>query len=451
MLPAIPPIVYLLSLLGLGGFVAYKIGHTPAGHPAGTPSGAAPGTSAALPPTTPGGQRLVTLDANLPETLLQATINAVLYEKNPTALDALAASMNQGGFRCAGYELSYRAWELRGASGPPPVRPTTCGDSKQAPGVNIPGVTEEIAAEACRMIDPTMDGATCAGVLTALGTEADPANLETFAASLDQTHPRAAAALRQKAALLRGGYVQPTNATEDPSQPPAQQPIEDPGLQTNPVQQNPVQQFPGITVQPPQPIVHPLPLQVAPHLAQAATQAVHDAHLAHAGAVPSLVAEGAVPGAAPFTATEASYAPMEPAIAVAASLSPKLEGTTHHVEGSGNGLLAQEAVAQAAATAATAQGVPIVAQTARGARERPRGHWFLYIRAGDTPWPMTVAKLGALKKDPAALAELHTMNPHLWTAPGSGVIASFQPGDEVNIPGAWADALIKKGFKVKKD
>jgi len=452
------PIFYLATLLGLGAFVAHKIGHTQT---------QAPGASA-LPPTPPQGQRLVTLDATLPDADLQATIHAVLYEKDPVRLDALAGVMQQRGFRCAGFELQYRAWELRGASGPPPARPTSCGESKQAPGVNIPGVTEEIAAEACRLIDPTLDGSTCAAVLTALGTDPDPANLETFAGSLDPTHPRAAAALRQKAAILRG-------VTAPPAAPPYIQEA-DPPPQAPPLATDPAQQTPPIMVQQaPPPIVQQPPLHLAPtaqppqpiqHLAPTGTQAAHYAPpLAHAGgAVPNVVAEGA-PGV-PFTAAEAAYAPMEPEIAQAASLSPKLEGTVHHSEGSGNPpSLAQAAVAQAAGTldashaaAAAPQGgspsgaagFPVVAQTARGA-ERPRGHWFLHIRAGDTPWPMTVAKLGAMKKDPAALAELFAMNPHLWTAPGSGVIASFQPGDEVNIPGAWSNALITKGFKVKRD
>jgi hypothetical protein len=181
-----------------------------------------------------------------------------------------------------------------------------------------------------------------------------------------------------------------------------------------------------------------------------------------------------------FGKVEPEYAPMEPAIAVAASLSPKLEGTTFHAEGNGNGYspplteeglngnvtagLAEAAVAQAADVIAPGAAAPVQGGPPSGAvgfpgasksgRQRPRGHWFVAIRGGsspDTQWPMTVAKLGSGRKDPAALAQLQEMNPHLWTTPSSGVIAEFRPGDEVNVPGAWSDNLIKRGFKLKKD
>jgi hypothetical protein len=372
----------IAALMGLGAYVTNR-------------------KSAASSPT-PSGQRVITLDEAISDSDRDAVIQAVLYATNPTVLDALGTQMTSKGLPCASYECSYRAWEMRGASGPPPQRPASCATVAEASpiGLNVPGVPPEVAAAACALLDSSLDTATCSAVLTALATETDPGKLAAFAQALAPTHPKSAGALAAKAQQILQGAA------------PA-----------------------------------PAPASVSPGLVPSAVAAPAPATTAQASGIPDIGGGSGVP-----------FAPMSDDIAAAAALSPSYEGGGNsQVEGS-VAAVAAAAVAQAAQTIDPAQSsdtlapatAPASAPAPATAPAQPAGFWYIQMRASDTPWPATIAKFGSGSKRSESLSELFNLNPHLHTFPGSGVIASFKPGDLVNVPGAWSDNLIKKGFKLKK-
>jgi hypothetical protein len=415
-------------------------------------------------PTPPGGQRVVELDDSISDADRDSVLHAILYVQNPLQLDALAATMNAKSLPCASYELSYRAWELRGASGPPPARPLNCaggGVAGPTPALSVPGVPADVAAQACALLDTSLDTATCSAVLTALATENDPSKLDAFAQSLAQTHPKAAGALAAKAQALRGQgplaqAVQAAAASQAAQAASAASAASAvgacPGLDENITAAQcaeivstlaPAMIDSTVVAQ----IAQKYPASTYPLAAQAFA-----AKLALLGQTAAPTEQsGALVGAPVYMKPEIpDRQPMEPAIAAAAALSPQYEGATAHTEGA-PAALAETAAAQAAG----AVGVPVAqagdATSAQppGNAGRPAGYWHLVVRPQDTPWPGVVTKIGTGSKNPEALGELYKLNPHLWTHPGSGVVASLKPGDEVNVPGAWKDNLIRKGFKLR--
>jgi len=396
-------------------------------------------------PTSGSGQRVITLDEAISDSDRDAVIQAVLYTVDPTALDTLSSQMTTAGLPCASYECSFRAWELRGASGPPPQRPTACATvAETSPtGLNVPGVPPEVAAQACALLDPSLDVASCSAVLTALATETDASKLLVFSAALAPTHPKAAGALAAKAQILQGQVPQPGQPGQ-PGQPAALRAC--PGLDAS------------ITADQCAAIVNALlPTTIDPSYVQSVAAqfpaATYPLAAAAFAAKLGSMQQSSPPPPPPTTAqsgqiyehpTISDRQPMEPAIAAAAALSPKYEGSTAHTEGTAAGAMAQ-AAAVAVAQAGQPVGTPSTEQVALGS---PSGFWQIQMRVQDTPWPMTIAKIGSGGKSAEALSELYGMNPHLHSFPGSGVVASFKPGDMVNVPGAWKDALIRKGFKL---
>lgn len=451
----------LAALMGLGAYVV----------------GRKPSTS----PTASSGERVVTLDDSISDSDRDGVIHAILYVSDPAQLDALASQMTTKNLPCAAYELAFRAWELRGALGPPPPRPTSCGGANapaQTPALNVPGVPPEVAAQACALLDPSLDTATCSAVLTAFATEVDPNKLDAFAQSLAQTHPKAAGALAAKAQMLRG------------QAPPVPAPTGSacPGLDANLTSSQCAEIVSALSPQTIDPATVLNVAQKYPAATYPLTSAAFSAKLALLGAmgeslpvgavkpqasvgVPGLQAPPSVPtapahaggaaqagAAAPApTFTRPEIAPsgvMEPGLAAAAAMSPNLTGpspviTAEEAAEHVGAAVAPSALASAAAAQAGALvGTPVTEQVGSG---RPTGFWYITMRAGDTPWPAVIAKVGVGSKSPEAVGELFKLNPHLWTHPGSSVIASFKPGDEVNVPGTWKDNLIRKGFRLKKD
>ena len=428
----------IAALMGLGAFVVSRKSSTS---------------------PTPTGQRIITLDESISDSDRDAVIQAVLYTTDPTQLDTLASQMTAQGLPCASYECSYRAWELRNSSGPPPQRPASCGSTAEmAPsGLNVPGVPPEVAAQACGLLDPSLDVATCSAVLTALATETDPSKLAAFAAALGPTHPKAAGALLAKSQILQGQMpVPPAPAPAQPAAPGVGGVC--PGLDANLSATDCatiVNALAPTTIDPSyvQTVAQSYPASTFP-LAAAALAAKLAALASAAARAPAAQTGQAGQDGGLTTIDVGNYRqptispnqPMEVALAAAAALSPKYEGSTAHVEGS----VAQVAQIAAAAVAQAGQvpaavGTPTSEQVAS-----PSGFWQIQMRPQDTPWPATIAKIGSGGKSPEALSELYSMNPHLHSFPGSGVITGFKPGDMVNVPGAWKDALIRKGFKLLK-
>lgn len=130
-------------------------------------------------------------------------------------------------------------------------------------------------------------------------------------------------------------------------------------------------------------------------------------------------------------------------------LSGALPGRYDHPRGSERELTGAAPESIAAAAAHAAQFRPVVPATAPG--QRPLGGWYLRIRPTDKPFPRTIAAIGTGAPrggSTTALAHLVDINPHL--APG-GVLRQIVAGDEVNIPGTWANNLTARGFDVHVD
>jgi hypothetical protein len=406
----------------------------------------AAGSAVVLARAIPRGKtsRTIVLDKNLPDPLAEQVIQAILYVPNPVTLDGMAQQLESGGYPCAGYELRRRAWELGGSRGPSPTRPKSCAGAASPAGpaaaaVAPPeGMTQSQAAAACQSIDPTLDAVTCTAVLNALTTSQSSSDLTAFADSIRAAHPRAAALLITKAQAIAAGqpdpFASPAEGAPAPASPPV--PLGNPcgGLDGNltPEQCAQIQaalsapdasmaqvlvgQFPGST--------YPLAngtLATKVVLAQMGAGASVPApppSAAQAGAAgPPMIVDSAPPNAVPFTQGEVNQPTIDAAISQAADLSPPVGEVS----------------------SSPAAYVPI----------RPRGYWHVAIRATDKVWPASLAKMGSSAQS-GALAQLTQMNPHL-SAGSPPVLESFHAGDEVNVPGAWTDNLIKRGFKVRKD
>lgn len=121
-----------LLLIGGGGYYVYK-------------EKLAPATAASS--STPAAQaRMITLDANMAPADQQVVIAAIVGS-NVAALTALTATYV--GYPWAVYELTYRIWELLGASGAPPSPPSTAGvatTSAMPTGISTPPPTTTTSA-----------------------------------------------------------------------------------------------------------------------------------------------------------------------------------------------------------------------------------------------------------------------------------------------------------------
>jgi len=78
-------------------------------------------------------------------------------------------------------------------------------------------------------------------------------------------------------------------------------------------------------------------------------------------------------------------------------------------------------------------------------RPTPSAH--VLIRQSDSVWPPKLAKIGSGNK--RSYDQLVELNPHLVSP--SGAWPQLYPGDEVNVPVQWIEALRGKGFLVKMD
>lgn len=104
-----------------------------------------------------------------------------------------------------------------------------------------------------------------------------------------------------------------------------------------------------------------------------------------------------------------------------------------------------------ATPAAVIQAASAVPTTVGTGVRRPVGGWYIRVKDGDKAWPRSIASIGSGAPrggSAASLQHLVNINPHL--SPG-GVIRQIVSGDEVNVPGAWANNLTARGFDVRAD
>jgi hypothetical protein len=485
----------LLAALGLAGFVAYEK-FKPAA--ATSPSSATPAPATPNPPT----GTVVTLDASIPDALRDQVISDLLYVSDPATLNAGATALSTAGYPCAAYELQLRVWQLSGGTTPAPVPPASCADVTPMPSSNFPAsptlnVAPQVLATACSLLDPTLDATTCSAVLNALATENSAQNLSAFAQTLMAQHPQAANALLSKASVLNaGGGAFP--ATPTPTVPgvptaPAAAPSLDATLTSQQLADLANVLGPGVTdaasvsaalarysayplasaalttklaivqasaaipgiVSPTgvAPAAQPnsgATSEVSPTTAGVGGQGGSEIVDYQAGAVPEIIDSANGP-MRDYRVADINVGVVDDAIAQAAALSPRID------QGSAAYTSVNAYPAVAAASTSAMAGDPSVFQTGAGGAPspsaltqpgRPRGHWFVEMRARDNVWPAQLAKFGSGNKQSAS--QLFVMNPHLVN-PASQVIEAFKVGDQVNVPGLWSDALIRRGFKVRKD
>ena len=147
------------------------------------------------------GQIAFVLDSSLPDDLRSQVFFLILYENDPAKVDAFALQLSSQGWPCAAHALRERSWRLRGkppaqAPGPRPACGT--GPAQSA----APGTPVEVAAM-CSSIDPTLAGDDCKAFYAALtNASATSSDLQTYALSIAQAHPKASAALQVRATYL---------------------------------------------------------------------------------------------------------------------------------------------------------------------------------------------------------------------------------------------------------
>ena len=141
------------------------------------------------------GQLIIELDTTLPPQEVAQVIEAIRMATPATVvqLDALSNVYRQRGMPLTAYELSRRAWDVRGRLGPPPAPPHPDAGAPMGQPSSSPPV-------GC--LDAASDPAMCAAVTSALLTETHPDKLHAFAETLRGQYPHAAEALDAKAMMF---------------------------------------------------------------------------------------------------------------------------------------------------------------------------------------------------------------------------------------------------------
>jgi hypothetical protein len=93
------------------------------------------------------------------------------------------------------------------------------------------------------------------------------------------------------------------------------------------------------------------------------------------------------------------------------------------------------------------EGAPQQMTMDRRSPVRPTPSAHVLIRPSDSVWPPKLAKIGSGNK--RSYDQLVELNPHLVSP--AGAWPQLYPGDEVNVPMQWIEALRSKGFLVKMD
>jgi len=147
------------------------------------------------------GQLAFVLDSSLPEDLRSQVFFLILYETDPTKVDAFALQLGSQGWSCAAHALQERSWRLRGK--PPAQQPgprPVCGTGPAQPAAA--GTSIEVSAM-CSSIDSSLSGEDCKTFYAALTDPgATSSTLNAYAQSIATAHPKAAAALQVRAGFL---------------------------------------------------------------------------------------------------------------------------------------------------------------------------------------------------------------------------------------------------------
>jgi hypothetical protein len=385
--------------------------------------------------------RSITLDSGLSDTEKQTIIAAIMTATDPNQLDAMSAQYK--GYPYASYELSYRAWELRGSKGAPPSPP-------QGPGMNVnlgpqgasvsaqtgplTGAPADLAQQAASAaqsalaalgglvpVDPGVAAASASSTAGSWTPVPDgAASLFNWNSSPIMTPAVAAEAARLLAANLQGSVIErysdgttwrfTNNGTAVIAA--SGSPKGDTGQQAG---ADPMGMHPPFS---------------------------SEYHEDVAG-LPGEQREE-VSGVAPGESREeVGYSPDKVdtfgerdafARGAEASRREDVAGVPDHVGG---------ALAQGAVTAAMTGAVPMTV-------DRPKGGWFIRVRPIDKIWPRSIVRIGSGVSGgvQGGLQHLSDINPHLSQG---GVIRQFVPGDEVNVPAAWVPQLKAKGLEVDHD
>jgi hypothetical protein len=155
----------------------------------------------------PPGAKQVELDDSLPPATAQQVIGALSHERDPAALETLAAQMDGQGYHLTAQALREHAAELRALpAAPASAAPTTLPATAPSPA----------AAPGAPALDAVIDATTLSAVLRALAIERDPAVLVRFAESIRAQYPIAASLLLGAAGGLGGSPAAATGPTLDP-------------------------------------------------------------------------------------------------------------------------------------------------------------------------------------------------------------------------------------------
>ena len=151
-------------------------------------------------------QLVIELDTALPAAEVEQVIGAIRSATPATVvhLDAMSMAYRQRGMPLTAYELSRRAWDVRGRQGMAPQPPHP--DAGASP-LGLPTTSPPVGC-----LDAAANPAMCQAVTGALLTETNPDKLHAFAETLRSRFPQAAEALDSKAVVF-GWQGSPTGAS----------------------------------------------------------------------------------------------------------------------------------------------------------------------------------------------------------------------------------------------